>query len=290
MNIRQFVCVTVGLFLFAAASRYVATAGQELEDKKESLLSQGRAGSPRDLAVRIGTLLSSSPTSELNHLVTAPDCTVALAAGWERVCRTLPEKEQDELVSPDDEAVFRFLGLLEGRIQFPIPEAWEAAVKSGKAYSQREFRFSRPNRGKQPFPEHGLLRRTGRQWIVEKDRQLIKLPADDGLGPVDYAAVEFAGERAYTALYSWPPAPYRLFATDRGSGQILWSSSVWAAGNWLAYSGSGWHFVTMRSAGDKLAVFGISSRTVYAEVFDKKTGENRCRFSTAYFDAASPRK
>ena len=163
-------------------------------------------------------------------------------------------------------------------------------MKSVKVRGQREFRFSCPNRGEQPFPGHGLLSRADHQWIVKKDRRLIKLPAHDELGPVDYAAIEFAGERAYTALYGWPPIPYKLFATDQGSGEIIWSSSVWATGDWMNYGGSGWHFVTMTSASEKLAVFGITYRTVYVEVFDKKTGENRCRFSTAYFDAASPRK
>jgi hypothetical protein len=215
---------------------------------------------------------------------------VALAAGWERVCRTVPAAEQDELVNPDKEAISRFLGLLEGRIQFSIPGEWEAAVKSARAYHRRDFRFSRPERGEQPFPGHGLLRRAGHQWIVKKDARLIKLPTSDGSGPVDFAAVEFAGEKAFTALYGWPPAPYKLIATDLGSGEVIWSSSVWAAGDWRGYSGSGWHFVTIRSAGEKLAVFGMDFRTVYVEVFDKKTGENRCRFSTAYVDATGPRK
>jgi hypothetical protein len=30
--------------------------------------------------------------------------------------------------------------------------------------------------------------------------------------------------------------------------------------------------------------------TVYIEVFEKKTGVNRCRFSTAYFDAIVPKE
>jgi hypothetical protein len=40
----------------------------------------------------------------------------------------------------------------------------------------------------------------------------------------------------------------------------------------------------MRSTDETLVVFGISDNAVYVEVFDRLTGENRCRFSTAYFD------
>ena len=238
MNGRRFMRLMLG-FLLCAVTPHKLPAGQGLEGQSEGLMSSSRVGSSRELAARIGKLLSSSPTSGLKHLATVLDSNVALAAGWERVCRTVPMREQDELVDPDPEAISRFLGLLEGRIQFSIPEEWEAAVKSAKAYRQRDFRFSQPEHGKQPFPGHGLLKRVGHQWVVKKDGQLIKLPASRGLGPVDFAVVEFAGERAFTALFGWPPAPYKLFATDRASGGVIWLSSVWAAGEWRGYSGSG---------------------------------------------------
>ncbi len=290
MNGRRFMWLTLGLLLSAVAPCPVRTAARPLDDKNEGLTSSSRVGSSRQLATRIGKLLSSTPTSELKRLATVPDCNLALAAGWERVCRTVPATEQEELVNPDAEAISRFLGLLEGRIQFSIPAEWEAAVRSAKAYRQRDFRFPRPERGEQPFPGHGLLRCAGHHWIVKKDGQLIKLPTDDGSGPVDFAAVEVAGDRTFTALYGWPPAPYQLFATDRESGAVIWSSRVWAAGEWRGYAGSGWHLVALRSAGEKLAVFGMDFRTVYVEVFDKRTGENRCRFSTAYLDEVVPQK
>ncbi len=114
------------------------------------------------------------------------------------------------------------------------------------------------------------------------DGELIKLPKGVGPGPVDFAAVELDADSAFTALYTWPPVAYPLFATDRRSGQVLWSSNVWAVGDYFGGTGQGWHFVAVRSATQRLAVFGMDSRTVYVEVFDKKTGQNLCRFSTAY--------
>ncbi len=290
MNRRRFMSLTLGLLLFAVTPRYASPAGQRPADKTEGPISLSGVSSPHGLAVRIRTLLSSASTTELHRLATVPDCDVALAAAWERVCRTVPAAQQEELVNPDRDAISRFLGLLEGRIQFSIPEEWEASVKSAKVFRRREFLFSCPERGEQPFPGHGLLRRAGHQWIVKKDGKLITLPADKGSAPVDFAAVEFADKRAFTALYGWPPAPYKLFATDLESGEVIWSSSVWAAGDWIGYSGWGWHFVAIRSAGDKLAIFGMDSRTLYVEVFDKNTGANRCRFGTAYADENGPRR
>jgi hypothetical protein len=70
----------------------------------------------------------------------------------------------------------------------------------------------------------------------------------------------------------------------------VWSSKTWAAGNWVGYSGPGWHDVFVREAGETVAVFGVTSSAVYVETFKSETGENRCRFSTAYFDRSSPRE
>ena len=113
---------------------YVATAGQSLGDKNDRFMPLSGVGSSRELAARIGRLLSSSPTTELKRLATVSDGDVALAAGWERVCRTVPAAEQDELVNPDAEAISRFLGLLKisatRRIFNGSPPLWSAGARS----------------------------------------------------------------------------------------------------------------------------------------------------------------
>lgn len=212
------------------------------------------------------------------------DCNLALAAGWERVRRTVPEAEQEEWITPDAKAVSRFLGLLEGRVQCPIPEEWETIVKSAQARRRSGFQFSCPNFGEDPLPGHGFLRRLGRQWIVKKGREIIKLPLEGAYEFMDLAAVEFDEQRAFSALYGWPSIPYRLYATDRKSGEMLWSSSVWAAGGLFNSTGSGWHYARIHVVNERVVVFGWDHRTLYVEVFDKKAGENLCRFSTAYLE------
>jgi hypothetical protein len=290
MKYNRFACVTLGLLLFAVALRTASRAGGLLEVGEGNFTSLSGVGSPRELAVRIGKLLSSSSTSDLDRVVTDPDSTVALAAGWERVCRTLPKADRDEAISPDKQAISRFLGLLEGRARCPIPKAWEASVKSAKGRSQGRISFTRPKLQDGLLKGQRTLERVGELWTVKMDGQFIKLPAADGLGIVNCAAVELAGEKAFVALYGWPPTPYRLFAVDRASGKVLWSSKAWAAGNWLHYSGQGWHDVFVRFAGETLTVFGTAGSTVYVEAFDNMTGECRWRYSTAYFDESSPRE
>jgi hypothetical protein len=248
-----------------------------------------RVDSPSQLAARVGTLVSGSVMSEVARLVSASDCATSLAAGWERVRRTIPEAKRQGLVSPDSAALSRFLGLVEGRVQAPVPEAWEAAVKSTKGSSRMAIFFSCPE------PVEGALKRTrprreAHEWIVEKDGLSIRVSAEDGLGPIDNAAVDIDTKAVYIGLYGWPPVPYRLLAIDRASKKVIWSSKVWAAGGLKGYGGQGWHFAETRLGGETLTVFGISEGSAYIEVFDKNTGENRCRFSTSYFDVTTPQQ
>jgi hypothetical protein len=290
MNMYRLVCLTLGLLLLAAPWRSKVRAEERTDEGEGTTISLGRVGSPRELSIQIRNLLTSSSRSDLDRLVTVSDCNIALAAGWERVCRTLPEREQDEPIAPDGLAISRFLGLLEGRLQFPIPQAWEASIKAAKGYRQRDIGFPRSKVAERALTTQTPLRRVGSLWLVKEGRELIKLPADKVLGRVNVATVVLSNERAYVALYGWPPSPFRLFAVARGSGEVVWSSKVWAAGDWLSYSGPGWHDVFMCSAGETIAVFGNCGTTVYIEAFDKKTGECHCRFSTAYFDKNSPRE
>ena len=121
-----------------------------------------------------------------------------------------------------------------------------------------------------------------------QDGVSVRVPAEDSLGLIDNVAVQLENQTIYVALYGWPPNPYRLLAMDRISNQVIWSSEVWAAGGLKNYQGQGWHLAEIRLAGETLAVFGISDGSAYVELFDKKTGQNRCKFSTAYFAEIAP--
>jgi hypothetical protein len=51
------------------------------------------AKTPDQLADRIDGLLASRGRSDLDRMISAPDRTTAIAAGWERVRRTMPEAD-----------------------------------------------------------------------------------------------------------------------------------------------------------------------------------------------------
>jgi outer membrane protein assembly factor BamB len=221
------------------------------------------------------------------------DCTAALAAGWERVRRTMPDTEEKDVVRPDLLAITHFLGLIKGRLQVPIPKTWEKALKSAQGYGPRRIWFE----GSERMKDEWLLQWDDPHVLVKKGRQSIKLPAEAVLEPASHVTVERAGKWAYVAVYSsLPDSDYKLFAIEEASGKVIWSSHVWGTsrvnppGVLMGYSGHDWHVASMRLTGEMLVVFGFSSGAVYVEAFDRETGKNRCRFSTAYFERVSPRK
>jgi len=298
MRQHSFACAVLGLSIPILTSDSIATGADGPRKKQEAVVGFTSAGSPDELAPMLAKLLSSAARSELDRLVCVPDCTAAVAAGWERVRRTMPEIEHEDTVSPDLLEMSRFLGLVEGRIQVPVPKTWAETLKSAVGHAQNNLWFPpRPDLallGRKN--EHWSLERNGASWLAKKGLQSIKLPEQDASELGSYATVECAGKWAYVALFDdVVRSPYRLFAIDQDTGRIQWSSRVWgtsrvrSSGVIVPSGGSDWHIVAMRSSSETLVVFGFSSGAVYMEAFDRKTGQNRCRFSTAYFVAAPER-
>jgi hypothetical protein len=292
------VALILCLLVCVPAPPLARTLGDNPDKKTGEIERLIRLGSPDELAAHIAKLLPAATKSELDRLSAVSDRTTAMAAGWERVRRTMPEAERPNVVTPDLLAVSRFLGLIEGRLQVPIPMSWQETVMSAKGYGQQRIWFPRSDlvpaeRAREP----SLVERDGARWLVLKDNESIKLPSTERLAPLSHASAECAGEWAYIALYdSLNSSSYRLFAIDRTNGRVAWSSKVWGLstvvprGAVMNTSGSDWHVVIIRLSPETLAVFGFSFRAAYVEVFDRKTGENQCRFSTAYCDAVATRK
>jgi hypothetical protein len=295
MDCRPFAFVMMSLLAHMAPLGCVAMAADEPDNKQTATACLSGTHSTDELADRIAKFLSDTRRSDLDRLMSASECTAALAAGWERVRRTMPETEEKDVVSPDLLAITRFLGLVEGRLQVPVPKTWEEALKSAMGYGPKSIWFPRSDGVLvERFHEEWRLERDGAHWLLKKDNRLIKLPIEDHSGPIENASVVCAGEWWYVALYG-SFSQYKLFAVDQGTGKVMWSSHVW--GTTKVYppgiigfgSGSDWHVATLRLSGETLVVFGFSGCAVYVEAFDRKTGENRCRFSTAYFERVSPR-
>jgi hypothetical protein len=271
------------------AGSLFTTAAADRPTHEAQFLPGNEAGTPIELAKRIGTLFSATSDKELDLLVTNPDSTIALSAGWERVRRTMPQAKQPGLVGPDSSAMSRFLGLLEGRIRFPIPGDWEIIVKDVNGYNRDQIGFSLDEVLDRSVEGHEgatpvSLQRSGDKWIVKQGDWTVMLPVEKYQGSLDKAAVETDGETAYVAVYEWPPYPYKLYAVHRSDSKVIWTTEVWAAGDWMGYEGPpGQHIAEIRSTDQEIAVFGVADTTAYIEVFDKRTGENKYRFGTAYF-------
>ena len=245
---------------------------------------------PRISPVGLSSCFPSSPAPASRGSPETPGYTTALSAGWERVRRTMPENERQGVVVPDPLAVARFLGLVEGRIRIPIPNVWEEAVKSAKGRGQRDIRFDRQYvRDKTSSSGRWLVERKGGDQLVTRGSELIKVPARDPELVME-AAVLLDGDTAIVALYSPSSRPFRLVSIDRKGKKLNWTSEVWGPctisppGLYQFSTGLDGHVVTIRSSDKTFAVFGCSVNGVYVELFDRMTGENRCRFGSAYFN------
>jgi hypothetical protein len=274
----------------------VARAADGPGSKDGEVASLGRVDSPRELAGRLIELLSTSTSDQLDRLVCDPDSTIAMAAGWERVRRTMPEVDKQRFVAADGFAISRFLGLVEGRTHVPIPKTWEETVKSARGPCQTHIGFEYPKAFRKEI-ESAVWEATreGPNWLVKKGDQLIKVPAADG-GMFSDATVELSHQRTYVTIYV-SKSQCELYALDPASGKVEWTSKVWGASKawtseamFLIEGGPGYIYVSVHSWRDMVVVYGHSNSDVYLEAFDSKTGENRFRFSTAYFPTTPPRK
>lgn len=295
MYFRSTACATLAVVFALSASGIVAVATDEVKRKHEPVGSLACAGSPNELAERLDSLLSNCGKRDLDRLVTSSDCSAAIAAGWERVRRTMPETEGDP-VSPDTMAVSRFVGLVEGRLRAPVPKAWEESLKSAMGCSQKRVWF--PPRVDLKLmvalsAEDWSVEQDGAQWLVKGKSETIRLPARHS--DVPGVVAERTDEQIYVALSNYDG--HSLFAVERASGKMIWSSDVFGKSQVkprgsviVGRTGNDWHVVSMRVTGELVVVLGFSSQAVYFEAFDRLSGAVQCRFSTAYFDFVEPNR
>ena len=236
--------------------------------------------------------VSDASMEHLRQLLSDSDCGVALAAGWEIVRRSAPQEKRPNTTALDESALSRFLGLVEGRTSIAVPQVWEAVLFSATFNSDRDLYFSRLKApGSKAILDaegrvdahRGTVRREGDRWTVESKSGMWSLTARDY--PADIAAIMLTDRNAYVAVYGSEPFPYTLFAVDRSSSKVLWSTEVRADGGSMDHTGTWWHEVQLRLNRDTLIVFGISVSVAYIEAFDAETGKGLYKFSTLYSDA-----
>jgi hypothetical protein len=93
---------------------------------------------------------------------------------------------------------------------------------------------------------------------------------------------------AYVATYNgYPATPFPLYAINRNSNAILWTSRVWAQDGFMPLGGLGGFVpgrMELKISQDALIAFGAAaSDEAYIERFDLKTGNNLSRFCPDYY-------
>lgn len=254
------------------------------------------AEEPQDIARSCHRLFTQASEEGLRGFLAHADHGVALAAGWERVRRTIPTiVDEEAYTKPDRTAVSRFLGLVEGRLQMSLPPVWEAALRAASSNGRENIWFAWPYDKAATMPAvHGddaqeirrvESRREGDRYLVTVGDKTWTLPyADIGRG----VFVELAGDTTFVALYEDTATPYQLYAIDEESGKVRWEADVWAGTVPTGGTGLSWHNVEVRVHGNEVVVFGVSGNAAYVETFDVKTGKSLCRFGTGYFEFDEP--
>lgn len=284
----RWLSVLVGLALPVTASPGPPDDRPPLRDRETAAMLA--ADKPEDLARSYHELFIKAGDDRLCGLLSHANCGVALAAGWERMRRTIPKGGGQEPVRPEPSAVARFLGLVEGCLQMPVPPVWEATIPSLSAYGPENVGFRSPDEARIKAVVHGdnadrlgtvEFRQEGTRCLVLLGNDKWSLPAK--VAP-DKVLVELTRQTAYVAAYDSCSGPFRLYAVERDSGTVRWIGRVWAGGDLLGNTYPNWHHVDLRVRGNEIVVFGVADHTAYIEAFDAGTGNSLWRFASSYFE------
>ncbi len=274
------------------ASSFATLAGEDNNAPDSKIDNLLHATSTSELARAYRQLFDNTLTDDLPKLIANSNTSISMAAAWERVRRKVPNGYRADKVRPDPEVVSRFLGVVEGCTQVPLPQAWENAIRSTKARGRNDFVFDtyfptnavmRPGVININGTAAGETRKEGNRCIIEMPDKKWSFELERGTSDVDNVTIAMAGATAIVAPSEWPPMPYLLYAVQPDTGTVNWSTSVWCAGDFCGYEGQGSHHVNLKLRDQEVFVFGFSENTAYIEWFDLKTGKNLGRFGTGYF-------
>jgi hypothetical protein len=244
------------------------------------------------------------------------DVGVALHAGWEEVRRSLSNSELNEPTQVNQEALQRFINLVNARAGVIAPNWWKDRVLAAQAYSRRSIHFDSQRISwflremRDPFgprtdpPANVLI--PGKGWQSEDGRLGVEVPRDSDLTQWRLVVgkeqillpVEVRNEcgRLGTSInvcaspsalflavhYTANCSPYQLFCLDRQALAVRWQTEVSGEGCGIMYSGPQIpdHEVQVVAEKDRVFVFGMDSGCVYVEAVRVADGKSVFRFST----------
>ena len=218
-------------------------------------------------------IYAASP-DELQEFMMHPDCEISLCAAWERILRSIPEKDSipdysggwDEkalaLINPDKGAFLTFVELLEKHLGEAPPILWLSMFESVEFY----------HRGNAVFSPEGTA-------VTNREDEYALYP--------DRSSVLITENKVYIALYhSGLPLSFNLYAIDLRSGSVAWIADVQADDYFDYGGGMGWHHVELLLVNNTVCVFGISGIIAYVEVFSSENGGTLWKFGTVHSDGS----
>jgi hypothetical protein len=230
---------------------------------------------------------------------------VAIQSAWE-LCRERAGKDPRGNVQ-------RFLGFVEGRTHLKIPLRWEVEVLSEsvsqiprdrrKAALEPYFRVApfikrdtmfgvevEPP----PFKESALGVSVPGDVVVRREHGKILFSRGDAsavlselsfetLHPsesfLNYCSIMFGSKQSYIILSDIAGSSFALAQINSESGTIRWRVKGWALNTGPA-TGYLYHWPTLVSTENQIAVFGVVSGSSYLEVYDRQSGRCCYRFAT----------
>lgn len=285
-------------------------------DDLQSLLALPFYGKAEPLGVvdLCEAVFGNATAVELTELKHHSNLGISFCAAWEAVRRStlagdnIPP-ERIEHRSIDDAVLGNFLGFLEGRLGFNLPERWSKNF-DGRTVAHRatggRLSDEGPPLGNDATDDaivslnHDISATTSTPGLTllraEKgvdvgiDGKKYHIPEAVFSHALRYQefsiidALPASDKGLVCAVHSEVGRTYFLYYVHANEPAPRWTSNVWADWGMLrAASGSGyWHVLDIVLHEKRVFLFGSSPICMYIEGFDLDSGRNVCRFSTAY--------
>ncbi len=260
--------LTVAACLFLCGAGFCIAKADDHESINKLIDDLLAAPSSTDFSERCTRLFHATTDNDLRQLTAHANTTIALAAGWERVRRTIPEAwTRGELSS--SESLDKLLELIEQRTKIPPPAFWKEAIRTAEYRARDNIYVDASSRSEKadflkrgfvvPDPPTPNVRWGDTDWLVTAEGREWRLPRLPYTNGAEKLAVTTNEKRVFFLLYSWSFDPHSLYAADRESGDVKWSTSVWEKSASIQMSGGVDRIrAELQLHDNEIVVFGIS--------------------------------
>jgi len=239
---------------------------------------------------------------EPNHKsLFSEDTSLSLIAAWSQLkAAVLVEKTSED--QPIGDHADRFLGFVEGRLNFDIPEWWEEQLRDGLVFddqcnfgNDRTMQlWSESNRrlfsgvGDVLSTQDVVALHSGTRRVVLQRRDFRELisEVEDPSGTVLHEVAAIISDEHTFICFCGGFGPSTLSCVSNATGQVVWVTSV-DNGSIpdRGYSGRGdGQYCELYLSRDSVVICGVNDIAMYLQVVSRTNGQTKVRFSTSYLD------